>query len=121
MNRTLTAIAFAIAAAAAAPVLADDITIDPNEFVSTKSRAEVRAELDQYRSAGVNPWADDHDQLRAFESTLSRDEVVGEFLQARQEVAAMSGEDSGSAYLALQSHDLPAPVLAGFGVDAGAQ
>jgi hypothetical protein len=112
MNRTLASLAFAVAAVAAAPAFADDITIDPNQFVSSRSRAEVIAELQQFQRGGVNPWADHHDQLQAFVSSKTRAQVTAEYLDARHEVAAMSGEDSGSIYLA-EGTNLPAPVLAG--------
>jgi len=115
MNRTLASLAFAVAAvaaAAASPAFADDITIDPNEFVSTRSRAEVMAELQQFRRDGVNPWADHHDQLQAFKSSKSRAQVTAEYVDSRDEVTALNAEDSGSSYLMARSHRSPAPVLA---------
>lgn len=115
MNRTLASLAFAVAAIAAAtasPAFADtEYTPDP-VFESTRSRAEVIAELQQFQRDGVNPWADHYDQLQAFESMKTRDQVTAEFIGARDEVAAMTGEDSGSTYLA-QRIELPAPVMAG--------
>ena len=61
MNRYF-ALALFVACAASGPALADDITIDPHPFVSTASRAQVMAELQQYRQSGVNPWADDYNR-----------------------------------------------------------
>jgi hypothetical protein len=81
---------------------ADDITIDPVPFVSTKSRAQVQAELREYKRAGVNPWSMSYNPLASFRSTRSRAEVTGEFLANRDHVRALNGEDSGSAYLAAQ-------------------
>ena len=115
MNRTIATIA---AAAAAGSAWADDITIDPNPFVSTRSRAEVMAEQQQFQAAGVNPWADEYDQLRGFQSTMSRAEVTAAYLAARGEVAAMDGEDSGSAYLMARSRRVAGPVLAALPADA---
>ena len=104
MNRH---IAIAIACTVATAAFAGDITLDPNPFVSTASRAQVREELAGFRQAGVNPWADDYNQLAHYGGTLTRSEVKAGFLGARNEVAAFGGEDSGSTYLA-RSH-APAP------------
>jgi len=98
MNRNF-AIA-AILAAAVGNAFADDITVDGNAFVSGRNRAEVQAELAQYKQAGVNPWSIAYSPLRGFQSTRSRAEVVGEYLASRRAVTAMTAEDSGSAYLA---------------------
>lgn len=100
MNRK-TAIAFVVAAAAAAGnAFADDITVETNAFVSSNSRAQVQAELAQFKQAGVNPWSIAYNPLRGFQSTKSRAEVVADYIASRDGVAAMTGEDSGSAYLA---------------------
>lgn len=103
MNRHLI-IALTLACGAAANVFADDITVDPNPFVSTASRAEVREELAAFRGAGVNPWADEYDQLSPFRGARTRAEVRAEFLGGRAAVGAFSGEDSGSMYLS-RMHD----------------
>ena len=94
------AAAFALAAMTSV-AYADDITIDPTPFVSTKSRAEVRAEVigkaEQIRMAhgegdsGMNP--------AAFHSTLTRAQVRDEYMASRNQVTAFNGEDSGSAWL----------------------
>jgi hypothetical protein len=106
-------ILFAICLAAAGSAFADDITIESTPFASTRARAEVIAEMQQARNDGVNPWSDTHDQLQAFRSSLSREEVTAEFMLSRDEVQAFNGEDSGSGYLtAARSRGTPAPVLA---------
>src|SRR4051812_22701191 len=69
-------------------------------FVSTKARAEVQAELAQYKQEGVNPWSTSYNPLKGFKSAASRDQVTAEYIAARNEVAAFNGEDSGAAYLA---------------------
>jgi len=89
--------AFATLATGAAR--ADDITVDTTPFQSQRTRAEVKAELAQYQQAGVNPWAQDYDQLKGFHSTLTRDEVRAAYIADRNQVAALTGEDAGSAYL----------------------
>jgi hypothetical protein len=94
------AISAVLLAAFAGSALADDITIADDHFVSTRSRAEVNAELAAYRQAGINPWATSYQPLKYFHGTASREAVVGEYLASRNEVKAFTGEDSGSAYLA---------------------
>jgi hypothetical protein len=98
--------------AAAGAAFADDITIEATPFVSTRTRAEVIAEMHQAPTPG-NPWADDYDQLAAFHGTLTRAEVVADYLLTRDEMQAFNGEDSGSMYLmAARSLGTAAPVLA---------
>lgn len=94
------AAAFALAAMTGA-AYADDITIDPTPFVSTKSRAEVRAEVlgkaEQIRMAhGEGAPETNH---APFRSTLTRAQVRDDYMAARTQVSAFNGEDSGSAYL----------------------
>lgn len=100
MNRKIASALVIAAAAAAGNAFADDITIDTTPFTSTKSRAEVRAELDQFQKSGVNPWSTRYNPLAKFQSTNSRAQVVAEYIASRNEVAAFNGEDSGSHYLA---------------------
>ena len=88
-----------ILASTGAVALADDITMDP-PFTSTASRAQVIHELQLYRQAGINPWADDYSPLAQFRSERTRQEVTSAFLAERDAVAARNGEDSGSAYVA---------------------
>lgn len=99
MNRHF-ALALVAAAAAAGPAFADDITIDPTPFVSTRSRAEVIGEMQQFRHSGANPWADEYNPLAEFRSDRTREQVTLEYLASRDSVAALNGEDSGSMYLA---------------------
>jgi len=89
----------AFAALAGTAARADDITIDNTPFQSVKSRAEVQAELAQFKQAGVNPWSTSYNQLAGFQSTRSRAQVQAEYVAERNQVAALTSEDSGSAYL----------------------
>ena len=69
----------------------------------------------QFRHSGVNPWADDYNQLAQFHSTSTRAEVQAAYRASRDEVAAFTGEDSGSAYMsrmAAASTHLPMRTLA---------
>jgi hypothetical protein len=94
--------AVALALAAMTPAHADDITIDPTPFVSTKSRAEVRAEVmgkaEEIRMAhGEGSTGMNH---APFRSTLTRAQVRNDYIASRGEVNALNAEDSGSSYLA---------------------
>ena len=106
MNRNF-ALAMALVFVAGGPALADDITVDPHPFVSTATRAQVLQELQQFRQAGANPWADDYDLIAQRPSALARTEVTTGFLGARSEVAAFTGEDSGSGFLAHSARSQP--------------
>ncbi len=99
MNRNIASALVIAAAAAAGSAMADDITIDTTPFVSTKSRAEVQAELSQFKQAGTSPWSTQYNPLAQFRSSLSRAQVVAGYVADRDQVAALNGEDSGSAYL----------------------
>jgi len=107
MNRHLESSLIAIGTAAAALALAamsarayaDDPTIDPTPFVSTKTRAEVRAEVmqgQQFRQA-YGEWPT---EMKPLQSSLTREQVRNEYIASRNEVKALTGEDSGSFYLA---------------------
>src|SRR4051812_30281534 len=97
-SRAILAVA-AFAAFASTGARADDITIDNTQFQSQRSRAEVQAELTQYKKAGVNPWSTSYNPLKAFKSDTTRAQVQAAYIADRDEVAAMAAEDSGSAYL----------------------
>jgi hypothetical protein len=100
MNRTLSLTLAVAACAMIGNAFADDITIDPTPFVSSRSRAEVQEELKEYRASGVNLWADDYNPVASMKSEKSREQVRAEYLAERDKVAAFGGEDSGSMYLA---------------------
>lgn len=105
MNRNIV-LAAVFAATVSGNVLADDITIDPTPFVSTRTRAEVQAELFQFKQGGTSPWSIQYNPLATFKSTVSREAVTAAYLSSRSEVAAFTGEDSGSSYLAMtRGHD----------------
>jgi hypothetical protein len=92
--------AFALAGVAHA----ETPTIVKDDFVSTKTRAEVQADLTAYKKAGVNPWSISYNPLRSFASTTQRADVTAAYIAARDEVAALNGEDSGAAYFAQGGH-----------------
>jgi hypothetical protein len=109
-----TTIAALLLAAFAGSALADDPTIVNEQFAGTRTRAEVNAELGAYKAAGVNPWATSYQPLKYFKSATTREAVVAEYLASRNEVRALTGEDSGSAYLAQARRvHFPSSTLAG--------
>jgi hypothetical protein len=71
-----------------------------DNFSSSRTRAEVQAELAAYKKAGVNPWSMSYNPLRTFKSATTPEAVRAEFLASREQVRQLNGEDSGSSYLA---------------------
>ncbi|MEO5670723.1 MAG: DUF4148 domain-containing protein [Ramlibacter sp.] len=100
MNTKAIFVIAAFAALAGTAARADDITIDTTPFQATLTRAEVQANLAQYKQVGVNPWSISYNQLAGFQSARSRADVQAEYIADRDQVAAMTAEDSGSAFLA---------------------
>jgi hypothetical protein len=100
MNRRLSHCLFAFAAACALTAHAESPLPAGDAFVSAKSRAEVQAELAAFRQSGANPWSIAYDPLRGLQGGASRAQVTADYLAAREQVQAFSGEDGGSAYLA---------------------
>jgi len=116
MTRTIAIATIAFAAASSA--FAESPLADTTQFTGARSRAEVQAELQQYQAAGVNPWSQSYNQLRGFQSAKTRAQVTAEYLRSRDETAALTGEDSGSAYLSARTPSVAAPILAGQPVNA---
>lgn len=106
MTRTAASIAYAAAVSAAtvavalvsAGAYAESPTIDTTPFVSTKTRAEVQAEL-KTPYIGGNPWSTRYDMF-AQRGALTKEQVRGAYKMSREEVHALTAEDSGSAFLA---------------------
>jgi len=110
-HRIASAIAFASAVAVAtiaaallsSNAYADDPTIDTTVFVSSRSRADVRAEVMSQRAqltAAGGEWTGQQNEQRPFQSAYTAAQVRSEYKAARNEVQMMNGEDSGSSYLA---------------------
>ena len=119
MNRFAATLLAVSATAFAGQVLAESPNAVPEQaFTSAKSRAEVQAELAQYKQAGVNPWATSYNQLRGFKSATTRDAVTAEYVAARDQVAAFTGEDSGAAYLSANQNRVPAATTLAVQADA---
>jgi hypothetical protein len=112
MNRNII-LAALFAVAASGTAFADDITIDPTPFVSSRTRTEVQVELAQFKKAGTSPWSIQYNPLASFKSSVSSEQVVAAYVASRNEVAAFNGEDSGSSYLAATRVDTAGATLAG--------
>jgi hypothetical protein len=82
------------------------------------TRTQVQADLNQSRQAGVNPWSISYNPLTSFRSERTRAEVQAEFVASRNAVAAMTAEDSGSAFLAARKPVTTAAQYAGQPVNA---
>ena len=108
------AAALAFASIASSNAYADDITVDNTPFVSTRTRAEVQAEVmgqaEQLRIAN-SEWSTQSASLP--QSDLTRAQVKAEYIAARREVNALNSEDSGSSYLASMQHRRSGVILAG--------
>jgi hypothetical protein len=63
--------------------------------------------------ASTGAYADDITMEPPFSPTLTREQVLQEFQQSRDEVAAFTGEDSGSMFLALHPAQAAATRTAG--------
>jgi hypothetical protein len=119
----MTAIAATALAGFIGNARAESPTLDPyTPMTSTRTRAEVVAELHAARASGLlaQLHAEDGGSFalarQAFVPGKTRAEVRAEVLAARAsgELAAMSGEDSGSFHLARARTATPdAPRLAG--------
>lgn len=99
-----TAAAFACATLiAASPAYAETPTIDTTPFVSTRTRDEVRSELMQQAElarSGAREWAMQQNGPRVLASGFTSAQAKQRYIAAREEVSALTGEDSGSMYLA---------------------
>lgn len=84
MNATKLVAAIATLVAAGS-VFAQEYTQPDAGFVSTKSRAEVNAELAQARAGGTPQFAEHAYPVIAIELTKSRGDVAAELAQARNE------------------------------------
>lgn len=99
-------------AAFAAQADAFDAPEYAKQFNGARSRAEVQAELAQYKQAGVNPWSTSYNPVAQFRGERTRAQVQGDFIASRDRIAAFTGEDSGSAYLAAHQPVRPAQQFA---------
>ncbi|MBL8289522.1 MAG: DUF4148 domain-containing protein [Rubrivivax sp.] len=107
--KRITFVAAAVLASLMGAARADDITPDPyRDWVSTRTRAEVQAEVLAARASGELARAHGEDggsfafAQEVYVATRTRADVLAEVLAERASGAllAFTGEDSGSAWLA---------------------
>jgi hypothetical protein len=102
MNRFSLVLATVLSAVAFA---AQAETPDPsgqyaNAVVSSQvTHTQLQTQAVAAKKSGVNPWSTSYNPLASFHSERSRADVRAEYLSNRKAVSAMTGEDSGSAYL----------------------
>jgi hypothetical protein len=93
----------AFAAIASGNAYADDITIDHTPFVSSKSRAEVQAEVmgqSGLLSNASSEWSMQLNGPAQPNSAYTREAAQAEYIASRDEVNARNSEDGGSSYFA---------------------
>lgn len=103
---TTTAAVACFAAIASGKAYAESPTIDTTPFVSTRTRAEVQAEVmsqrDQVTAAG-REWVLQNNHVAQLKSGYTSEQAKSEYKTARDQVSAMNSEDSGSSYFAQQA------------------
>ena len=110
MNRTI-ALSLVLATSAFGSAYAGDGEFAHDQqapITSTASRAQVQAELAQYRRSGIDTTSYEYNPLSQFKSGLTRAEVTADYIANRDQVAASTGEGSGAEAVArnvdLQRH-----------------
>jgi hypothetical protein len=96
-------VAAAIVAVTPGNALAESIVEYTMPFASNRSRADVQADLVRQGNTartGSNEWLMQDNQVTPFKSSYASGQAKAEFKADRREGAALTGEDSGSAYLA---------------------
>jgi len=103
MNRNLLSVIASAAVATMALLAAATMTSmaayadeDPS-FVSTRTRAEVTAEL-KTPYPGGNPWAGSYNMFQT-RSAATSEQIQGEYIGNRDRANALHGEDSGSVFI----------------------
>lgn len=86
-------------AATTGAALAESPTVATEPFVSSRTRAEVLADLAAFKKSGVNPWSVSYQPTHHLRSTTTREEVQAAALASSTVIAAFGGEDSGAVHL----------------------
>ena len=113
-RRTFSVIAFSSSVAAATlaatvmagSALAETPTVDNTPFVSTKTRAEVQAELFSHRdqlSSSASEWVFQQNEAQNA-SGYTRQQARAEYDASREQVRAMNSEDGGSRSLSRRTY-----------------
>ena len=104
MNRKIASALILAATTAAGSAFAETpFAVQPDNFTSTRTRAEVQAELHAYKKAGVNHWSFMYNPLRSFQGTTTREQVMADFAASREEMAAIHSEVGDSASFGRQA------------------
>lgn len=77
---------------------------------STVSRAQVKAELAQYRRDGIDTSSYEYNPLSQFKSGLTRAEVTADYIANRSQVAEMNAEASGAEAVARNVERRPSTI-----------
>lgn len=97
------AVTVTLAAVAPSDAHADDIAVDTTPFTSSRTRAEIRAEL-LSQPAVIKMNADElalqSNHLPPIRSVATRDQVRADYKTSRDYVHELGAEDSGSSYFA---------------------
>ena len=120
-RRTFSVIAYSstVAAATLAAIvmsgsaLAETPTIDNTPFVSTKTRAEVQAEVSSHRaqlSSNASEWVMQQSGTH-HASGYTQQQAQAEYIASREQVRAMNSEGGGSGSIAPTSVQLAAQSL----------
>jgi len=112
---TAAAAIFAVAAIASGTAYAGEKDVfGDTSFVSTKTRAEVQAEVIGQSEAlrMTHSLATASNQAPKVASGYTREQATAEYMAARRQVNAMNGEDSGAAWLTTHRAPEAAPSLA---------
>ena len=112
ITTTTAAAILAFAAMTTGTAYADDITVDSTPFVSTKTRAEVQAEVMGQAEAlrmASSEWT--MNQAAHPDSGYTSAQAKAEYIASRNEVRALTAEDSGSSYLASLPRRMSAGVI----------
>lgn len=110
-----------VAAIASSNAYAETPTIDKTPFVSTRTRAEVQAELmsqPELLRAAASEWSMQHNQAPQLKSAYSREQAKSQYKASRDEVSALTSEDSGSSYFARQPIRMNTSTMGSFASDA---
>ena len=115
LSLVLATAALSTLGAASTVALAQEATYDyPQAVTSNVTRAQVQAELAQAKRDGsIRVWSSSYNHMAAAQSLKARADVRAEVLSTnRAEMAAVTGEDSGSFALSRKAVRSAGTVLA---------
>jgi hypothetical protein len=104
------------AAAMTGPAWAEGPIGESTPFTSTRTAAEVQAELIANRhllSSSGSEWAMQQGEPRHPASGYTSAQARADYIASRDEVRAMNSEDGGSGYFARSNVRTPGPLYAG--------